>query len=70
AAPTLDRAALDAALDRARAADVALRTRLERSATAFAATLPRADRIRLARSLIRRIPDPRPAPTDAGAGAR
>ncbi|HDR8857978.1 periplasmic heavy metal sensor [Burkholderia territorii] len=39
AAPQLDRAAIDAALDRTRAADSALRAQVERSVVDFAATL-------------------------------
>ena len=39
AAPQLDRAAIDAALDRTRAADTALRGQVERSVVDFAATL-------------------------------
>ncbi|RQS23535.1 periplasmic heavy metal sensor [Burkholderia sp. Bp8998] len=39
AAPQLDRAAIDAALDRTRAADSALRGQVERSVVDFAATL-------------------------------
>lgn len=54
AAPALDLPALDAALARARIADAGLRARLERRATAFAATLSQADRIRLSQGLLRR----------------
>ncbi|AOI75966.1 MULTISPECIES: periplasmic heavy metal sensor [unclassified Burkholderia] len=39
AAPQLDRAAIDAALERTRAADTALRAQVERSVVDFAATL-------------------------------
>ncbi|MDI9654617.1 periplasmic heavy metal sensor, partial [Burkholderia cenocepacia] len=39
AAPQLDRAAIDAALDRTRAADTAMRAQVERSVVDFAATL-------------------------------
>ncbi|VWC98332.1 periplasmic heavy metal sensor [Burkholderia contaminans] len=39
AAPQLDRTAIDAALDRTRAADTALRAQVERSVVDFAATL-------------------------------
>lgn len=44
AAPQLDRAAIDAALDRTRAADSALRGQVERSVVDFAATLTPAER--------------------------
>jgi uncharacterized membrane protein len=53
-APVLDQAALSAALARARVADVALREQLEARAVAFAATLPPADRARLADGMLRR----------------
>jgi uncharacterized membrane protein len=47
AAPTLDRAALDSALVRARDADVGLRTRIEGTVANFAATLTPEERIKL-----------------------
>jgi uncharacterized membrane protein len=53
-APALDQAALTAALDRARTADIAVRTQMETRAVAFAATLPQADRAKLADGLERR----------------
>lgn len=52
--PVVDQAAVSAALARARAADFALRVRLEERALAFAAALPPADRARLAQGLLRR----------------
>jgi uncharacterized membrane protein len=52
-APALDQAALTAALDRARTADIAVRTQMETRAVAFAATLPQADRAKLADGLER-----------------
>ena len=53
-APTLDPVALGAALARIRAADFALRARIEARAIDFAATLPSADRAKLAAGLLRR----------------
>ncbi len=53
-APVLDQAALSAALARARAADLAMRERLEARAVSFAATLPPADRAKLADGLLKR----------------
>ncbi len=53
-APVLDQAALSIALARARAADMAMREGLEARAVSFAATLPPADRARLADGLLRR----------------
>lgn len=47
AAPTLDRAALDAALARTREADVALRSRVEGAVADFAATLTPEERLKL-----------------------
>lgn len=49
--PTFDRAAFDAALARARAADFAIRTRLEGAVTDAAARLPRSEREALAATL-------------------
>lgn len=51
AAPQLDRAALDAALARTRAADTSLRALVERSVADFAATLSPEERVRFAESL-------------------
>jgi uncharacterized membrane protein len=51
---TVDQTAVLAALDRARAADMAVRTAVERRAVAFAATLPAADRAKLAEAMERR----------------
>jgi uncharacterized membrane protein len=53
-APSLDQAALSAALARARSADIMVRTQMEARAISFAATLPQADRARLAEGLERR----------------
>jgi uncharacterized membrane protein len=47
AAPTLDRAALDSALVRAREADIGLRTRIEGAVANFAATLTPEERIKM-----------------------
>ena len=58
----LDQAAVVAALDRARAGDMAVRAAVERRAVAFAATLTRADRAKLADAMQRRagrVPPPR-----------
>lgn len=64
-APTLDAAALRAALERARSADEAIRSRIEASLVDFAATLPQAERSALAQALQR--PARRPgAPDEAG----
>lgn len=52
--PTLDQAALQAALDRLRNADMHIRAEVERSAIAFAATLPAADRMKLAEAMEQR----------------
>ncbi len=62
--PNFDRVAVTAALDRARAADFALRTRLEATIVAFAAGLPQAERASLAQGLARGGPlrQPRAAP--------
>jgi uncharacterized membrane protein len=51
AAPQLDRAALDAALARTRAADSSLREQMEGSVADFAATLSPEERVRFAESL-------------------
>lgn len=53
AAPQLDRAALDAALDRTRAADSALRGQVERSVVDFAATLTPDERVKFVDGLRR-----------------
>jgi uncharacterized membrane protein len=50
-APTLDRDALDADLDRARTADITLRTRVDATLADFAATLPADERQTLAQAL-------------------
>lgn len=60
--PTLDTAALSAALARARDADIALRARVEQRAVDFAATLSYDERRALAEGLIRRSM-PKPAAT-------
>ncbi|CAM2191787.1 Periplasmic heavy metal sensor [Paraburkholderia kururiensis] len=54
AAPQLDRPALDAALARTRAADTALRTRIEQGVADFAATLTPDERAKFAEGLKRR----------------
>ncbi|MBN8847929.1 MULTISPECIES: periplasmic heavy metal sensor [unclassified Sphingomonas] len=53
-APTVDPAALAAALGRVRDADLAVRAQTENGVAGFVATLPQADRARLADSLERR----------------
>lgn len=57
-APVLDQPALAAALSRVRDADIALRGRIETRAVAFVATLPQADRAKLADGLVRRSARP------------
>ncbi len=52
--PVLDQAAVVAALDRARAGDMAVRAAVERRAVAFAATLTQSDRAKLADAMQRR----------------
>jgi uncharacterized membrane protein len=52
--PAVDQPAINTALDGARAADMAVRAAIERRAVAFAATLPPADRAKLADALQRR----------------
>jgi uncharacterized membrane protein len=52
AAPQFDRAAVDAALARTRAADLALRERVERHVVDFAGALPPADRATLVQGLL------------------
>ncbi|HTK00422.1 MAG TPA: periplasmic heavy metal sensor [Bordetella sp.] len=54
AAPQLDRAALDAALARTRAADVALRAQVEGAVADFAATLSPEERMKFAAGLRQR----------------
>lgn len=49
--PVIDQAAVNAALDRARAADMAVRAAVERRAISYAADLPLADRAKLADAL-------------------
>jgi uncharacterized membrane protein len=51
--PRFDSDAVNAALERARTADLALRTRLETTMVSFAHDLPQADRVILARGLAR-----------------
>ena len=53
-APTIDQAGIMAALDRARVDDMAVRTAVERRAVAYAASLPLADRAKLADAMRRR----------------
>ena len=52
--PTVDQAAVLAALDRARVADMTVRTAVERRAVAYAAGLPPATRAKLADAMTRR----------------
>jgi uncharacterized membrane protein len=52
--PLVDQPAVMAALDRARADDMAVRAAVERRAVAFAATLPPADRAKLADVMTKR----------------
>ncbi|MBW8754962.1 MAG: periplasmic heavy metal sensor [Sphingomonadales bacterium] len=59
--PKLDQAALQAALDKARAADMTIRTRIETAVVQFAAALPPEERAALARGL---------APPGAAGGTR
>ncbi|MBN9046580.1 MAG: periplasmic heavy metal sensor [Rhizobiales bacterium] len=59
--PTLDAAALSAALQRARTADVTMRAKLEQRIVDFAATSSQQVRDLLADGLIRRLPPPRKA---------
>lgn len=59
--PVIDQSAVVAALDRARAADMAVRAAVERRAVAYAATLPPADRAKLADAMQRRASNARPA---------
>ncbi|GAC1043471.1 periplasmic heavy metal sensor [Rhizobium sp. No.120] len=61
--PTLDTAALSAALARARDADIALRAKVEQRAVDFAATLSYDERRALAESLARRSMPKAPAAT-------
>jgi len=58
--PSIDQVAVNAALDRVRAADMSVRTAIERRAVAFAATLPVADRGGLADAMQRRAEKIRP----------
>jgi uncharacterized membrane protein len=51
AAPQFDRTALDAALQRTRAADIALRTEVEDSVANFATTLTPDERVKFAEGL-------------------
>jgi len=59
--PVIDQAAVVAALDRARADDMAVRAAVERRAVAYAATLPPADRAKLADAMQRRANRARPS---------
>lgn len=59
--PSVDQAAVNAALDRARIADMAVRQAVERRAVAYAATLPPDDRARLADAIARRADKAPPA---------
>lgn len=59
--PTIDQAAIIAALERASRADSAVRAAIERRAVAYAATLPQADRAKLADAIERRANKARPA---------
>jgi uncharacterized membrane protein len=52
--PTLDASALSAALERARTADITMRTKLEQRIVEFAAQSPLEDRRLLAEGLVRR----------------
>jgi uncharacterized membrane protein len=66
--PELDRDALDAALGRARAADIAIRTRLEKAVVEVASRLPADQRIALAEGLdrsgtLRRAREAQPQPS-------
>lgn len=60
--PTIDQAAIIAALDRARDADTQVRAVVERRAVAYAATLPSEDRAKLADAMQRRADKERSAP--------
>lgn len=59
--PKFDQAAMVDALDRARAADMAVRSAVERRAVVYAATLPPNDRAKLADAMQRRAEKARPA---------
>ena len=59
--PVVDQPAINTALDRARAADMAVRAAVERRAVAYAATLPPADRATLAEAMQRRADKVPPA---------
>lgn len=59
--PVIDQAAVIAALDRARAADMTIRAAVERRAIAYAAALPPADRATLADAMKRRADKVPPA---------
>ncbi|CDX26203.1 conserved exported hypothetical protein [Mesorhizobium sp. ORS 3324] len=60
--PTLDATALAAALERARAADATVRTRLEQRIVEFAASSSPEDRKLLAEALLRHVGRQRPPP--------
>lgn len=59
--PVVDQAAVLAALARARSADTAVRAAVEQSAVAFTATLPPADRARVADAMVDRADNGRRA---------
>ncbi len=66
--PQFDQTAVTAALERARNADVLLRTRLEAAAVSFAATLPTEERALLAKGLERGGPLRHPPQAGGAAG--
>ena len=59
--PTIDQAAIITALDQARVADTSVRAVVERRAVAYAATLPVADRAKLADAMQHRAERGRPS---------
>ncbi len=68
--PQFDHAAVSAALEQARTADLQLRVRLETAATDFASTLPEDERGILAQNLARGGPLRHPSPNAVAAGHR
>ena len=64
--PTFDSAAVNTALEHARTADLAVRTELETTIVAFAATLPAAERASLAEELKKGGPLRQPNPDRRG----
>ena len=66
--PQFDHAAVSAALEQARTADLQLRVRLETAATDFASTLPEDERGILAQNLARGGPLRHPSPNAVAAG--